>query len=164
MHDGRDEGELLPRAVGQLSHRLVRAPVERERTAEHGAALAGRTGIESADGRHEREVLVGRELLVERRLLGRVAERTLRLDRVLPQIHPVELHATGVGGLEPRGDAKQRALAGAIRSEQPDDLAARHFERHAVEREALAVSPRELVSAQHQAFSRSDQRATRRDE
>jgi hypothetical protein len=78
--------------------------------------------IEPVDRGEKRQVLVGRQLLVERRVLGREAEPSLRGDRLAPQIDVLDAHDARVGRLEPGGAAHQRALARAVGPQQPDDL------------------------------------------
>src|SRR5262249_17276687 len=44
-----------------------------------------------------------------------------------------------IGAQEPHDHVKRRALAGAIRAQEPDDLAPAHLQRHALDHAPLAV-------------------------
>ena len=164
VEDRGHEGELLPHPVGIVPDRLVRAPGELQALEQLARAVARGAGVEPPDRGQERQVFVGRELLVERRLLGREPEVPFGLDRTFAEGHAGDPHASLIGLLEPRGGAEQRALAGAVRAQQADDLAGAHLETHAVQRDQGSVAAGEAGDLEHQDSSLAAQRGSRRAE
>ena len=94
----------------------------------------------------EHQVLAAGAELVDARVLRHVADRAadgVRLARARRGRRPTRCPASGVRQRDE--DAHGRRLAGAVRPEQPEDLALAHRERDAVERLHLAVALPELV-------------------
>ena len=146
QHRGQ-ERELLPHAVGELPHRLVHPVAQAQAPGQLRDPLARRAGIEGADRDEERQVLIGRQLLVERRLLGYVAHALLGRDRIRPQVDAGDVDGAGIGRLQAGGGADERALAGPVRAQEAHDLAGIHPERNRVQRLERAVAasdPRHL--------------------
>ena len=56
-----------------------------------------------------------------------------------------------VGNVEPGQAVEERGLAGAVGADQPGDLARRHVEGHAVERDDAAEAHRNVAHAQQRA-------------
>src|SRR5262249_62132053 len=119
-------------------------------------------GLERAHGGDERQVLLGREVFVERRIFRGVSEMLLGLERARPQIDACNLNAAFVRRLKARGGSEHRALAGAVGAEQSDDLAALNDERRRVQREQRSVTTGEPFDGGHQRSSAAAQRRTRR--
>ena len=76
------------------------------------------------------------ELRVEAALLGQVAEA---IEVLAPARLAEDEDAARVGADDVHQDANQRALAGAVRAEQAEDLARLHVERHAAQRDGLTA-------------------------
>ena len=53
-----------------------------------------------------------------------------------------------VGSHEAAGDLRERRLAGAVRAQQAEQLALRHLEIHAAERDGVAVALLERLAAE----------------
>src|SRR5205823_26506 len=103
--------------------------------------------------RAKRQVLGDAHLEVERDRLGHVADLLARLEALLADVVSRDGHLPARHSEEAREDAEGRALAGAVRSEEPDDLALVDFERHVVDRDAAArpcaVALDELLDGDH---------------
>ena len=95
----------------------------------------------------EPDVLAAAQQVVERKCLRRDAERCAggRHARVVP-VHP---DPSSVGRQQSDGETDSGALAGAVWSEQPKDLAARHGERESVDRDERAVLFTNVIKGQH---------------
>src|SRR5690606_18159492 len=65
---------------------------------------------------------------------GHVREPPVQVDRVVPRVAAEEPRAARVGAQEAEQDADRRGLAGAVRSEEPGDLARADGEVEPVER------------------------------
>ena len=107
------------------------------------ASVGAREPLERAEVRQHVDHA---QLGVEPALLRQVAKPIevlapprLAEDADRPRIGPDDVHE----------DADQRALAGAVRPEQPEDLACRDVERHAAQRDGLAVALLEAVEREH---------------
>ena len=72
--------------------------------------------------RRDGQVLLDREVAVERVVLGAHADRALRPDQIPPQLDPVHVDLAGVRAQESVEHAQRRGLAGAVRPEQAQDL------------------------------------------
>ena len=96
----RGQPEFLKRAADMLADRLQ--PVE---------------------PRHEFQVLGNRQILVERELLGHVADLALDLQRLGPEVVAEHRALALVGRQQAAHDADRRRLARAVGPEKADDLA-----------------------------------------
>ena len=108
----------------------------------HRAQQFHRTALRLGDTvqpRLDLERLDRREERVEQDLLVDDADRRLGVTRMLVGVEAPD--RGGAAGLvdQARQDVDQRRLACAIGAEQPEDLAARHIERHIVERALAAL-------------------------
>ena len=115
---------------------------------------AGRADVRSADGtplilRDEGQILADRHVRVERRRFRQIAGPALGLDRL---VEDVEARDDGfaLGGRHEAGeDAHRRRLAGAVRAEEAEDLAALDAEADVVDRRDAAVAFREVLDLDH---------------
>ena len=101
------------------------------------------TPPEPEDLGREVEVLLDREILVEREVLGHVADRGAQALGVAR--HAVAEHLRRAGGRleEPHQHAHERRLARSVRAEAAEDLAPLHREVDPVDRDARAEAARE---------------------
>ena len=67
---------------------------------------------------------------------------------------PVEVDASGAGPQEAGDGAQQGGLAGAVRSDQRDDLSPLHLERDAVQRRQAAIAGDQVLDAQRRPVMR----------
>jgi hypothetical protein len=58
-------------------------------------------------------------------------------------------HGAGIGAQQAGRDVHRGALAGAVRTEQPEDLAAPHVEREVVDGDAGAIALHDVRQGQH---------------
>ena len=140
---GRREREpLLPPARERPGPRAAVGdePGVVEHRREPGAPA---TPPEPEDLGGEVEVLLDREILVEREVLGHVADRGAQALGVAR--HAVAEHLRRAGGRleEPHQHAHERRLARAVRPEAAEDLAPPHGEVDAVDGDARAEAARE---------------------
>jgi hypothetical protein len=83
--------------------------------------------------RVEPEVRRDREVEIQRRLLEHHAQARERADEVPADVEPVDRDAAAVRHEESRQQLEQRALAGAVRTQQRHELSGAQRERHAVQ-------------------------------
>ena len=170
--DARDLDAAAMTAV-QRAHPLADALRHVERLERRQHALVGVFALQSSERREIAQILLDREIEIERRLLEHDAERAERLRTPFGGRLAANLD-TAFGRVEQPGDEReQRRLAGAVRPEQRRDLAGIDLEAHIVERllgpvpigdvldgedgGAGPVRPCRLLSAW--AFSRTEGRA-----
>ncbi len=91
-------------------------------------------------------MLAGRELVVEDALLGEVAEARAHGDRVARRVDPAHADRARVRPEEAHEDLRERALAGSVEPEEPERLALRHRQGHALEGADRAVA---LLDGRH---------------
>ena len=83
-----------------------------------------------------------RELGVEPALLRQIAQA---IEMLAPPRLAKHAHLAGVGPDDVHQDPDERALAGAVRPEQAEDLAGMDVERHAAKRRRVAVALDDVV-------------------
>ena len=94
----------------------------------------------------QRQELVGGEPVGEAEQLGEVSNRGARLGGAGRRA--LYLGAAARGSHETAGDLRERRLAGAVRAQQAEQLALRHLEIHAAERDGVAVALLERLAAE----------------
>src|SRR5690606_30563847 len=142
---GRGERDLLHHALAEAGHRVVRTLGEPE-AGEQPVGIAFDAGlVEVEQPALELQVLERGQRVVDARDLRHVADRPLRGSRVAPDVVTVDLDRARVGFEQPDEALDGRALAGAVRAEQRQDLAARGLEVEPVDGdqvpERLAQAP-----------------------
>ena len=88
---------------------------------------------EMVEPRDEEEVLLDRQVLVERELLRHVADFALDARAVAPHVEAEHRPLAGVGRQQAADQADRRRLAGAVGAEEADDLARRDPQRDMVD-------------------------------
>src|SRR6186997_2302172 len=99
-------------------------------------------GVGEVDGLEDRaQVVLGRELAEDRGLLRQVADAALRalVHRQLGDLLAAERDGPAVRRRKAHHHVERRRLAGAVRSEQADDLAGSHPDRDVVPDAAPAL-------------------------
>src|SRR5690606_33988371 len=86
-----------------------------------GIGLAAGDAVEPGD---VAQVLARAELVVETDLIGQIADAGLHAERAASRIEPEHAHAPRRRLGEPEQHQDRRRLAGAVRAEQPEHLAA----------------------------------------
>jgi hypothetical protein len=141
------EIEAPPHSTRERRHRLVAAVLE---TGQHQRALGGRVhgcARQSGGARKERQVLACGEARIEGKALRDESRHALRL---CARRHDIEsAHGDrAFARWDQAGENRERArLAGAIRAEQPDDLAGGRRERHVAKRLTRAVAHAQIIDA-----------------
>ncbi len=92
--------------------------------------LAARDAAQIGD---EVEVLEDGHVLVQRRVLGQVADVAAHLDALVIDVVARDVGASGRGREERREDLHRRRLARAVRPEEAEHFAAPHVERDVVD-------------------------------
>ena len=149
VDDGLREADALPVSFGQLGALTVRH-VGDARALHHlldaSRPLAGGHAFDLGD---EPEILEDAHVGVERRRLRQVAGAALGLDRLVEDVEPGD-NGFAFGGRHVAGqDAHRRRLAGAVGSEEPENLAALDPEADVVDRGDAAVAFREVLNLDH---------------
>src|SRR5262249_4373097 len=95
-------------------------------------------------------------VLVERRVLGQVADAAPRLDRLLVDVVAADLRAAARRRQVRGEDLHGGGLAGAVRADEAEHLTGAHFEGDRVDRWArvAAVVLGQLVDANHGTLTR----------
>ena len=149
VHQGAGESELLLHAAGQPIGQ-ARSKLGELRDLEQ--PLAPRGVVDNAvDLGEERDVLVDAEIAVQAEALRQVAD--LGCDRAVLLHRIVAGHADGaaVGMQQAAQQPDARRLAGAVRADEPEHLAAGDLERQVVHGDRGPVLSGDTIEAQHRA-------------
>ena len=136
MHDAGGEREALLPAAGELAGELRAARGEAE--GGEGVADRGARVGQAVEAGDEVEVLLDGQVLVERELLGHVADPVLDGPALGAEVVAEHLALALVEGEQAAHHADRRGLARAVRAEEADDLAAVDGHRHVVDDGAAA--------------------------
>ena len=131
---GREIAKQLP---------AKRLDAEQRQRVQRGPAICGAGAVKGASPRREPHLDD-----LERRD-GHDDVDALALRHVADDRAGAPLHAPRKGCQEPEHRLEQRALAGAVRANDAQDLAAADGEREVVEERAPPVAEREMLPAQH---------------
>src|SRR5881396_146552 len=145
VHEGAREREPLPIAAGELARELARVPAE-VAEAQHLLDACRAVGAgDHVDARIEHEVLLDRQVVVQREALRHVADGRLDTLGIAAQIDaqhaPLALRRLE----DPTQHAERRRLPGAVGSEEAVQLAASDAEVETVHRNDPAEALREPV-------------------
>ena len=136
----------LPLARREPGGELAQPLREAQAVGEFGDARLQRGVAEPVDGPEEAEVLLDREVGVERELLAHVAEPPLPRLGVAHDVETAEpLHRPGRGRQQPGQHADRRGLARPVRAEEAEHAAARQVEADLVGRDERAETAREVA-------------------
>ena len=126
------DGHALLHAVREPADPAVR-PRARAKVVEHPGDARPRVP-QPVQPRVESEVLLGRQVVVEQRLVGHVADDRAHRRGVLEALEAADRDGAGVGPHEGGDNAQQRALARAVVAEHGERLAPRHAQVDVEER------------------------------
>src|SRR4029079_8712529 len=157
--DGRLVEEQHPRGVQQPTRDLeapghpareggdaARAPIPQLHHLEDVLeALLGRVARHAVQLRVEPEVLLRREVLVERRVLEDQADVPADVGRAAHDVEPGDRRAAAGRPEQRAQDVDGGRLAGAVRPEEPERLSGSDLERHAVDGEEVIERLTEVV-------------------
>jgi hypothetical protein len=125
-------------AAGEIAHLLV-GPVGKADGGERlGRAPARLAGADAVQGGVIEQVLLQREIAVERLRLEHHAEALQRCPRPAPHVVTEDVDLAGDVVVEAGDQREERRLTRAVEAEQHGEGAARHGERHVVEHQLLA--------------------------
>src|SRR6058998_2495906 len=145
MQDGLSEADALPVALRQLARDAVphvSQAAALHRVLDPPAHLRARYTL---DARHELQVLAHAHVRVEGRRLGEVADAALHLVSLLEDVESRQARRALRRRLEAREDAHGRRLAGAVRSQETDDVALPDLEADAVDGALAGVHFRQVL-------------------
>ena len=117
--------------------------------------LGGLAG-DSVQLRVEPEVLLGGEVLVERRVLEDEADVPADVGRTGRDVEPGHRGAPAGRAKQRAQDVDRRGLAGAVRPEEPERLPRRHVEGHAVDRDDVVEGLPEAVDDHRRGVAHRD--------
>src|SRR6202040_4144169 len=104
---------------------------------------------DAVDGGEEGDVLVDREVAVEREALRQVADPAAEVDALPDGVEAAGADGAAVRRQQPEDDAQGGRLAGAVRADQAEHLAAGHPEADVVDRHQVAVAPDQPFDRHH---------------
>ena len=145
MHQrGREREPLLPAAGERARESIAIRPDVREIDRPlHSLFSFG--ALEPIDGAEEIEVLVDGEIAIKRERLRDVADVLANELAVFFDVVAVDSCVTFRRHEQAAEDADERRFAGAVRTEQTEDLAARNLQRDVVERAKRAEVFRDVL-------------------
>jgi len=120
-----------------LSEPQVRARVA-ELLEQVVSAASGFSARQLVKAPKQPQVLAAGEILVDRGVLAGQAERLTNRDCFVDDVATHDLRPAGIRRQQRRQDADERRLAGAVRTEQPEDRALGHLEVDTRERKRRA--------------------------
>ena len=99
--------------------------------------------------RDERQVFDDAHVRIERRRFGKIPGAALRLDRLIEHVEARDDGFAVRGRHIARQNPHRRRLAGAVRAEEAENLAALDSEADVVDRRHFAVAFREVLNLDH---------------
>ena len=102
----------------------------------------------------EHQVLFGRQLHVDALLLEDHADQAAHAARLFGDIVPHDERASACRNHQRRKNAERRRLAASVGPEQSEDLRRTHFERHARQRNAIAVLMAQILQLNYRSGRR----------
>ena len=134
MQVGHGEGQLLSPSGRDAAHEVVAMMPELE-LGEHGLGLGEYLlAVHAVDASVELHIFQHGEVLVEGELLTHVADVALDVFALCHDVAPGHAARARGGTAQSAEDAYGSGLAGAIGSEEAEDLALCHIERYVVDR------------------------------
>src|SRR6185369_16639417 len=133
VHHGASDGKPLHHAAREPAHELIAALGKLELFQQRVGELIALPGAESKVSTVEDEDLTRREREVEIGALRDDADQALDLGLLLPDIEVADPGLAGCGSHASSQHADRSGLAGAVGTEESEDFAGTHFERHSVE-------------------------------
>jgi hypothetical protein len=147
VDQGAGQRQLLLHAAGEA----VRETAAERRQAQAVQQLVAPRPpvVDAVDGGEEGDVLVDREIAVEREALGQVADPAAELGASPDGVDAAGAHRPAVRRQQSEDDAQGGRLAGAVRADQAEHLAALDAEADVVDRHQVAIAPDEPLDRHH---------------
>jgi hypothetical protein len=136
VHDAGGEREAVLPAARKLPRELMAARGQAQIGERACDRLASRPEI--VEARHKEQILLDRQVLVEREPLGHVADLGLDAAALANDVVAQHRSLARVRGQEPADHADSRRLARAVGPEKADDLARGDFERNVIDDDGRA--------------------------
>ena len=127
------EVEPAAHATGELGDLPVRGVLQRELGEQDRGALPGLGLGQPEQPAEQHQVLGGGQVLVDRGVLPGDTEQLTHLVRVGPDVDAEDLGVAAVDPQQRRQHREHRGLAGAVRAEHAEDLAAAYLQVDAVD-------------------------------
>ena len=149
VHQGRGQEHALPHPLGVDGHRVVAAVPEQEQLQQRGHLVRHDPLRHPAQAPDQRQILDRRQVGVEVRLLGHVADPAPVGHRIHGHRPAVERHRSRARLQQADDGVDRGALARSVRPQVAENLAAAHLEIHAIEREEGTVSLCQSMGFEH---------------
>ena len=149
MDHGLREADALPVALRQLGAQPVRQVGDLDAFHHLPDALAPPGGRHALHLRHEIQILFDGHVGIEGRCFRQVARSAFGFDRLIEHIEPGDHGLALRSGHVARQDAHRGRLAGAVRTQEPENLAALDAEADVVDGRDPAVLFREVLNLNH---------------
>ena len=137
MYQGARESEFLLHTAGELACLALLERLYLTVDVLHEVVVLLDGGVEH--GGEETQVLLDRHVLIEREAARHVADVLADLLVVLHHVEPIHYGLARVGQQQGGEDAEQRGLASSVGTDESENLALLHVERHTLQRLHLAL-------------------------
>ena len=140
LHYDLGDAQPLAHAAREGRHPLVEHVGQADALHRVGDALLGLAARDGQQARGVAQVLARRQMVVEAHRIGQVADAALDLERLAHRIEAqhVDRAAARLGEAQQHQDG--RRLAGAVRPQQAEDLAAPDVEIDGIDRAGRAIA------------------------
>jgi hypothetical protein len=149
VEDGARDREPLLHALGEADDRLVAAVPETDLLERGSDPPAPPGGGHPVQAGVEVEVLDGRQALIQAGRLGEQADARAELVGVDADLGPLDPRPPLAGPDQAGQQPDRRRLAGAVRAEEAEHLAAPHLDREAADRPGIPEPLPELLRPDH---------------
>ena len=140
---------MLPEALGAVLDLLSQHVLELARPHHPGRALLEPRALEPVHAPDEAQEAVHAHALVQRVVLGQVADRAAHREWLALRVVPGHDDGARVRPEPGREQAQERALPGPVRPEETHHLARLHAERDVVHGARAAIALRHVVDLDH---------------
>ena len=149
MHKRARDDQLLAHAMAVALHELVRPLLEVEQREQLSRSVLDLRSVLVVESRDELEELRARQLFVDERAVGNEPELALRGDRIVDDIDAADVDGAARRPSNSGDHPQRRRLAGAIGTEEAEQLALRHFQVDAVDGGEFPVPFRQVRELDH---------------
>jgi hypothetical protein len=139
VDDGLGDADALAKAVRKRADHVVADAAQRRRARHFVDAFARLGPADASDFRGEEQVFAHRHLVVERRMIGQVADPGAHVVGVVDHVETIDPHAARRRKKVAGEDAQRGRLARTVQAEQADNFALGDGERQRTDRLAIAV-------------------------
>ena len=149
MHQRRNDQHLLLHPLGEFAEPLILGISKAEAVEKIGNALLCALGGLVIERSNDVEELARGQRFVQRGRLGNVSDPPLHLERMRHDVESGHPRASRRRLDHPGQQFDRRRLAGAIRSEEAEDLSRLHMDGQRVKRDAVAVLSGQILGVDH---------------